>query len=244
VKKVKVNRVSLFAIIAVFVFANTLTAQDYKEDMLKIQSAYKAKCHSFSIKYLYYPYDSVKKATDSINGTCIVDSEYWYYKIKSHAGVVEYLKNEKYFIEVNHPNKVIMIGRSSLAKTGLWNINKVDSLLRLPTMKISYKEKNGNGEYEIRLDSSGSWSRMKLVFNKENYTLEEIWLYSIAKGKIFGEPYNKPVIGIFYTAYRVTVPGKSDFSEEKFVQKTKDGKFEGVGNFKEFQLLDYVNKKT
>lgn len=233
----------LVMIMALLVFATYSTAQNYKDDMLKIRSTFKTKCHSYSIKYLYYPFDSIKKATDSIKGTCVVDSEYWYYKIKSSAGLVEYLKNEKYFLEVNHPNKVIILGKKSDAKRDLWDINKIDSLLQTPALKISYTDKKEEGEYDLIFDK-GSWTKMKLVFNKDHYTLDEIWLYSEAKGKIFGEPYNKPVISIFYTSYNTIASTKSDFNEGKFIQKTKDGSFEGVGNCKGFKLLDYLTKKT
>jgi hypothetical protein len=244
-RKSQLNRSLLIVIMAVFALANTLTAQNYKEDMLKIRTTFRTKCHSFSIKYLYFPSDSIKKATDSIKGTCLVDSEYWYYKIRSNSGLVEYLRNEKYYVVVNHGSKVIMIDRNSIAKRDIWSIGKVDSLLQLATVKIRYKDINGKGEYDIKFDSGqSSWNRMKLVFNKEHYTLDEIWLYSTAKGKIYGENYNKPAIGIFYTSYNNIPLTKGSFSEEKFLQKNQAGKFEGVGDLKEFKLLDYVNKKT
>jgi len=221
-----------------------LMAQNYKEDMQKIRTVYKSQYHSFSIKYLYYPYDSVRKVTDSIKGICVVDSEFWYYKIKSSEGEVEYLKNGKYFVEVNHANKVVMVANNSVAqKRDLWNISKVDSLLRLPTLKIIYAEKGKEGEYTVTL-SDGNWNKMKLVFNKERYTLDEIWLYSSAQGKILGEPYKRPVIGILYGSYSKTVPSKNDFDEKKYVQKTNDGHFQTVGTFKTYKLLDYVNKRT
>lgn len=223
--------------------SHSAIGQDYKDDMQKIREAYKSRYHSFSIRYLYYPFDSIMKVTDSIKGKCMVDNEYWYYIMKSSAGEVEFLKNAKYFIEVNHSNKVILIAKSTIAKNDLWNINKVDSLLRLPTLSVNYKEKGGEGEYTVTLAEEG-WNKMKLVFNRKNYTMEEIWLYSTAKGKIFGQAYKKPVIGIFYTSYSEATPSKSNFDEGKYIQEKSDGDFEPVGVFKGFKLLDYINKRT
>jgi len=241
-KSTKLYISSIIVFITVFVLSSSLPAQYYKEDMEKIRAGFKSKCHSFSIKYLYYPYDSIKKATDSINGSCIVDSENWYYKIRSSSGLVEYMNNGKYFVEVNHANKVILVSKGNAVKRDLWDIKKVDSLLKTPTLKISYSEKDGKGEYNMIFDN-GSWNKMKLIFNKENFTLDEIWLYSSAKGKIFDEPYNKPAIGILFTSYTETVPSENDFSEEKYVHVTKEGNFEPVGSLKGFKLLNYVNKK-
>jgi hypothetical protein len=242
-RKVKLHIGSLLAVFVLLIFSNHSAAQNYKEDMLKIRTAFKSNCHSFSIKYLYFPYDSVKKATDSINGTCIVDSNNWYYKISTTAGLIEYLKNDKYYLAVNHANKAILLNRSSSAKRDLWDIKKVDSLLSIPTVKISYSDKGSMGEYNVSFEG-GSWNKMKLVFSKTQHTLNEIWLYSIAKGKIFGEPYNKPVIEILYNSYNEISKSKDDFNEGKYVQKNKNGIFEGVGAFKEFKLLDYINKRT
>ena len=242
-KMMRHNMNSWLVIITTCLVSYSATAQNYKDDMEKIRVAYKSQYHSFSIKYLYYPYDSIKRATDSIKGTCIVDSEYWYYKIRSSAGEVEYLKNGKYFIDVNHANKVIMITKSSVAKSDFWDINKVDSLLRLPTISISYKERGIEGEYTVSLDQ-GSWNKIKLVFNRKRNTMDEIWLYSTAQGKILGEPYKKPVIGIFYTSYSEAKPAKNNFNEGKYVQENKEGDFEGIGVFKGFKMLDYIHNRT
>lgn len=227
----------------VLTLSNAVSAQNYQEDMEKIRTAYTNKYHSYSIKYLYYPFDTVKRVTDSILGTCVADKGLWHYKIRGSAGLVEYLKNEKYFVEVNHSDKVIIIGNSSVAKGDLWNINKVDSMLRLPSSKIIYHDKGNEGEYTLTFNN-GSWSKLKIVFNKERLTLDEIWLYSAAKGKIYGEPYNKPAIGIFFDSYATSVPSKDDFTEKKYVQETAHGNFESVGNFKGYKVLDYVNKRT
>jgi hypothetical protein len=242
-KKVKSNTVFIAVFITVSILSNIVSAQNYKEDMEKIRKEYKSKCHSFSMKYLYYPYDSIKKATDSIKATCVVDSEYWYYKIKSNSGQIELLRNGKYYVEVNYSDKIIIIRKNSSAKTDLWSPNKIDSLLQNPALKISYNEKVGKGEYDITFDK-GSWNRMKIVFNKQSYNIDEIWLYSPAKGKILGEPYNKPSIGIFYYAYSISEPAKDEFNEGKYLQRTNDGNFKVTDSFKEYKLLDYVHKKA
>jgi hypothetical protein len=243
-KTMKKNRSLWGVLITACMLSCSAFAQDYKDDMQKIRTAYKSQYHSFSIKYLYYPFDSVKRITDSVKGTCVMDGEDWYYKTKSNTGETEYLKNEKYFIEVNHSNKVIAVADYTLARSDLWNINKVDSLLKIPTLNMNYKEKGGGeGEYTVTLDQRG-WTKMKLVFNRKRYTLDEIWLYSSAEGKIFGEPYKKPVIAIFYSSYSEAVPSKNDFNEGKYIQETKGGKFEAVGIFRGFKLLDYVHKRT
>src|SRR6185312_4115582 len=241
-KILKQHIISVTIIVSALMASSLCMAQNYKDDMMQIRSAFKNKYHSFSIKYIYYPNDSIKKATDSILGTCIMDSTSWYYKIRNNTGVVEYLKNGKYFIVVNHSNKVILINKSSAAKSDLWDIRKVDSMLNISTVQNSYKEKNGEGEYMVTLDE-GTWNKMKLIFNKERHTLDEIWLYSFAKGKIMGEPYDKPAVAILYTAYKESLPARNEFDEKKYIQEAPDGNYEAAGVYKGFKLIDYVHKK-
>jgi hypothetical protein len=217
-------------------------AQNYKEDVSKIRSEYENKYHSFTIQYHYYPYDSVKKITDSLWGQCYHNGELFYCKIHSISGLMEYMKNKKYYVEINHPGKAILIHKSSATGQELWNMNKLDSLLMLPSVKVVYKSTPGNkGEYEITYDK-GLWNHVRIVFDKEKYTLDEVWLYSVGKGKIYGQPYNKPKIGIFYKNYNQEIPSDKLFYDLMYFRETDTG-FTLTNELKGFRIMDYFHTK-
>src|SRR4029077_18027419 len=72
-------------------------SQDYVQDMKKICVAFKSEELSYHVKYLFYPYDSVKKATDSMNISCNMSGQEYYYKVISGGNSYEYYRNNKYF---------------------------------------------------------------------------------------------------------------------------------------------------
>jgi hypothetical protein len=235
-----------FRIILFFTLFNHLSfsaiAQNYKDDMQKIRTEYKDKYHSFAIQYRYYPYDTVKRVTDSVWGQCFRNGGSFYYKIHSVSGLIEYIRNEKYYVEVTHSGKAIFIYKNSLVEQELWNMNKMDSLLMLPSVKVSYKNiVNGKGEYDI-IYGNGIWNRVRLVFDKEKYTLDEVWLYSPAKGKIYGQAYDKPKIGVFYKDFNQDIPSNNLFDNTRYFHETGVG-FAVTNAFKGYRVLDYFHNK-
>jgi hypothetical protein len=229
-----------------FCFAGLITsfvkAQDYTQDMQKIRESYKNSSGSFNMKYSYYPYDSINKATDSMHGTCTISGNLYYYNVSSGENSFEYIKNEKYYLVIDHPNKAIAIKYSSNKGENLWSIDKVDSLLNKPGIKVTYKSLGKEkGQYEVSCTKESTWNKLRIVFNKTNYTLREVWLYSDGKGKIQGEPYNKPRIGIFYSVFKGNIPDKNIFSEKRFVEDNGKG-IVLTGEYKKYRLLNYLSQ--
>jgi hypothetical protein len=230
----------------VFCFAGLLApsirAQNYAQDMDKIRESYKNSPRSFNLKYVYYPYDSINKITDSMHGSCIIDGSSYYYKVSSGMNSYEYIRNAKYYLVIDHPNKAVAVNSSSKARQDLWNMERVDSLLKNPAIKVSYKSLGkSKGQYDVSYKEEAAWKRIRIVFDKTNYTLSEVWLYSEAKGKIQGTTYNKPKIGIFYSGSKSTVPDKNIFSEKKFIED--NGKeIVLTAEYKKYRLLNYMNQ--
>jgi len=230
--------------IAIVCFSSLTTtsviAQNYAQDMGKIRESYKKGSLSFNMKYVYYPYDSIKRATDSLHGTCSISGDFYYYTVANGTDKCEYLKNEKYYMVIDNSNKAIAVNYSSKAQQDLWNIDKVDSMLKNPGIKVGYKllgkEK---AQYVLRYAKGSVWARIRIVFDKANYILSEVWFYSDAKGTIQGESYNKPKIGIFYSAFKETIPDKNIFSEKKYIE---DSGKEIVlkGEYRKYRLLNYM----
>jgi hypothetical protein len=216
----------------------SLMAQNYKEDMEKIHEGYTSKYHSFKMTWMYFP-DSLSYPTDSMTGNCFVNGASYYYNIKNGSSHYEYLKNEKYYLVIDHSNKVVAVSKSANVKMQSWSLDKVDSLLNNPSVKVSYKLiANGKGEYNVALQGE-AWSRVKIIFNKTNFTIEEITMFSSAAGKIYGEKYNKPRVKISYSDYNEKLPDEKIFSETNYLNESS-GKTLLAAGYKNYKLLDYA----
>ncbi len=222
----------------------SLVAQNYKEDMGKIHEGYTTKYHSYKMKYLYFP-DSLSRSTDSMTGNCYVNGSSFYCNLINGNDRYEYLKNEKYYVVVDHSSKVIAVSKSTHVRMQSWSLDKLDSLLNNPNVKVSYKlTVSGKGEYDISMPL-GSWNRIKLIFDKTSFTVEEITMFSSAAGKIYGENYNKPRIKICYSAYNEKLPDEKIFNETSYLNESS-GKTALAVSYKSYKLLDYTssNKKS
>jgi hypothetical protein len=216
-------------------------SQNYAEDMKKITEKFKNGDITYNVKYCFYPFDSLKKVADSMNATCSMSGNDYYCKIATNGKTVEYCKNSRYYLVVDHSEMAIAVKKSSDAQQQMWDITKVDSLVHSPGIKISYKALGNNeGEYDLTMKGR-QWDRLKLVFNSLNYTIENIYMYSSSKGKMYGTEYKNPMIGMYYTGYSEKQLNKSVFSESRFISNEKDG-IALSDTYKKYKLLDYVYK--
>ncbi|HXB13927.1 MAG TPA: hypothetical protein VNZ45_18200 [Bacteroidia bacterium] len=237
------KRKSLHIIIVLYMslWAGTIMAQNYTQDMLKIKDGYKNKYHSYRMKFVFYPYDSLGRATDSMKGICKMDGSSYYYNISAGGSEYEYMRNGKYYLIVDHPGKVVALNTSSNSRPEMWNLSKVDSLLSVRAVKVSYKELNkSEGQYELTYSGQTPWNRLRLKFNRVNYTLESLYMYSDAKGKISGQKFAKPRVGIYYSDYSEKMPDNSFFSETKYFH-SEGNKPVLAETYKGYKLLDYIH---
>ncbi len=221
-------------------FTINVKGQDYVHDMLKIREAYR-NYHSFKMKFIYCPYDSLSLVTDSMRARCYMTDNEYYYKINGSGHEYEYIKNSQHYIVIDHANKVVAIDKSSRARQEMWDIKKVDTLLASTAMRVKYKDlSNEEGEYDLTY-GKGTWNRLKVVFNKTSYTLTSIIMYSPEKGKMSGQPFNKPRVGIYYSDYSKGRPDDNWFSDLKYVTSTGNKILPGEA-YKGYKVLDYLNK--
>ena len=222
--------------------ASNANAQNYIHDIEKIREGLKNSCRTFDMKYIYYPYDSVNKATDSMHGICTVSGNSYYYKISSGNNTYEYIKNEKYCIVIDNPNKAIAVKSSSSVRQDLWSVDGIDSLLKKPGVKLTYKSLNKReGQYVVSYANATPWNKIRIVFDKETYSLSKIWLSSDAKGKLLGEPYNRPKLGIYYAQRKGYIPDESVFSEKRCIENNGN-EIELTEKYKKYRLLNYLNQ--
>jgi hypothetical protein len=228
-------------ILILTLLGKALCAQEYAEDMKKITDGFKKGDISFHIKYLFFPYDSVKKSADSITISCSMSGQDYYCKIISGTRLLEYGRNSKYYFMADHAESAIAVKKSTDVQKQAWDISKIDSLMHVPGVKVSYKNISSNeGQYEISMVGK-MWSRCKLTFSKTDYRIEKVCMYSDSKGRMLGSSYVRPIMVMYYSGYSEKKIDKSIFTEDRF--------FHDTGNeivlseaYKKYRLLDYVYK--
>jgi len=220
-----------------------MSGQNYSEDMKKIIGAFKNGNISFYMKYRFYPYDSLNTISDSMNAYCCMSGQNYYCKITSSGASYEYFKNTKYYFIVDHSLSAIAVDKSTSSPKQLWDISKVDSMMHTPGVKVFYKDIGKNeGEYTIVMKNA-NWDKLKLTFNKSNYLLEKMFMYSSSRGKMLGTDYSRPRIGIFYSAYSNRQVDNTIFNEDKFFYNTSNA-IVLTDTYKKYKLLDYVHKPS
>lgn len=225
-----------------FMLSGVIHSQNYTDDVNKITGAFRKGDISFHMKYRFYPYDSINVAKDSLNVYCCISGAEYYYKVATTGGAYEYCKNSKYYFVIDHEESAIEVKRSTgAASQQLWDINKFDSLVHSPDIKISYKTIDKNeGEYDISIKNN-SWDKVKLVFNTSTYLPEKMIMYSKAKGKLVGTEFKRPRIEISYSGYSSKELNKKVFSEDRFFYDNSSA-IVVRDAFKKYKLFDYVYK--
>ena len=218
-------------------------SQNYSQDMEKIMNAYKHGSVSFHMKYRFYPYDSIRKVTDSMNAFCSMSGVAYYYKIESGKKEYEYVRNSDYYFVVDHSLHAIAVKKGTDAKGQAWDISKIDSLMHSRFSKVTYKDAGKNeGEYEVNL-IEGTWNRFKIVFDKSSSRIVRIYMYSSMKGKMFGQSYSNPMISIYYSEYSGKALDKSIFSESKFFTVASNT-ITPAEDYKKYKVLNYLKKQS
>lgn len=213
--------------------------QDYMKDMQKIREHYKSGDITFKMKYCFYPYDSIHTAVDSVRAQCYINGNDYYYKISTNAGTYEYYRNNRYYFVIDHFNKAIAVKKSSDAQMQNWDLSRLDSIVKSPMVKISYKDAGNNkGEYDMQTGNT-AWDKCRIIYNKSSYVVEEMDMYSTQKGEMEGQKYDHPVISIYYTGYSYQAFNKSIFSERDYFTDTKSNIVLN-STYGKYRLLDYI----
>ena len=219
------------------------SCQNYSQDMEKIMNTYKRGNISFHVKYRFYPYDSIHRATDSMNASCSMSGQASYYKIVSGGKVFEYVRNSYYYFVIDYTQQAIAVKKNSAAIGQAWDISKIDSLMHSRFSHVTYKNAGKNeGEYDVDV-TNGPWNKFKIVFNKSNFSIVKISMYSSSKGKMAGQSYSKPMISISYTDYTESLTDKDIFSESKFFTVAGDN-ITLMEGYKKFKVLNYLKKQS
>ena len=237
------RHISFKLMLALFIAPIFGYSQNYAQDMEKILNKYNHGDISFQMKYRFYPYDSISKASDSMNASCTLTKGGYYYKVVSGTKTYEYVRNSSYYFVIDHVQKVIAIKKATEAKGQLWDMSKIDSMMHSNYAKVVYKEAGKDeGEYDVKL-TEGTWDRFQVVFNKSTYAIVKVNMHATSRGKMVGQSYRNPMIGISYSSYMDKVADKSIFSESRFFTVNGDNVVP-TQEYNKYKVLNNLKKPS
>lgn len=203
----------LLACLLLACLSYTLSAQNVKQDIERINEAYRSlKGAQVELEYQHYAgYDpgnpEISKGTASWQGA----------NQKMSTPAMERLQNEKYAILVNHDMKTIIIQNAQVA-TNIGSPIPLDSLLAICDSIHFLQKENGLLAYRFVIGVLG-FEAIEVVFNPQSYFIERIVCYQL--------PWKEGELGdrteIHYRNFqRLSTSSTSPFSEQKYVRRDGD----------------------
>lgn len=203
----------LLACLLLACLSSSLTAQNVKQDVERINEAYRSlKGAQVELEYKHYaghdPQNpEISKGTASWQGAFQ----------KMSMPTMERLQNEKYAILVNHDMKAIIIQNAQVS-TNLGSPIPLDSMLAIcDSIQFSSKE-DGLLAYRFVIGILG-FEAIEVVFNPENYFIERIVCSQL--------PWQEGELGdrteIHYRNFqKLSAASTSHFSEQRYVRRDGD----------------------
>lgn len=229
----------LLALFIYFGIGFNALGQSYESEFTKIFRTYSepGQILSWDVAYKYFPDPKTTRAIDSMKSDFkLYGTKYYYYSF----GEQEFLKNEKYCIVVNHATQVIMIDKSSRSNPPVFDLQRLDSLVRLSKVNVtSLPNKKMNHGYRIATSEKSEIHQIDLWYDPTTFLIAKILLYY--NDFRYGEEIHQPIVEITYSNYSKQTADRKDhiFSENQFVKVSGD-KFLPASTLSTYQVFNNI----
>ncbi len=218
-------------------WCNVLSAQNIKQDLLKINRTHTTKEFFAKVGYKYYTGAKLIEEYDAIH---IQSNGSYYFKIKH----LEIISNNKCLLMVDHFSKSISVMPSSIQ-------SKYSKITKIPidtALKgvVSYRYKtiaDKIGVYSISL-KKGEYKTIEIYFDKKTYTVTKLKMHvSDAYAKVDPDMVNG-TLEVIYKTFSKTVSSdkKKLLKETKFVRIRKKSVVSAPA-YTKYELNNYLNIK-
>lgn len=199
-------------------------SQDINEEITKINSFYQ-KNSNFSVDVKFQYFQDIKSNTplQEYGGKVKKNGKSQYFEI----GSIYIIQTNDYYLQVDKDEKQIVMspiihyGEEEVTSTG--DIPDI-SLLKGQCTRYSTKQFNTNENIITFEFKTGEYSKIELVYNKENYSINYLLFYpseAYLKKEEEYVPGNQPCLKIFYKNFRAYQPdSEGGLSYEMFLVKT------------------------
>ena len=203
---------------------------DYRAELLKILSKYNDP-HYLIRSHLYlqfYDHYNSNKVIDTLKSNIQLQGSNFHYTLRDH----EYLKNDKFFITVNHTERLIFINAVAIP----FPVFRFDSLLSSDEITVtSLGIRSGVIGYKINVEK-GPVVSAELWFNQSSTVLTNVVLFYNQTN--FSDEFQAPRIEVEYK--NTTLQSRNSisniFSEKKFFTSTGNT-YKMTDAFKNYKLV-------
>lgn len=193
---------------------------DYLIDYAKVVEAYKkSECISYQIQYKSYDSSPAKPDT-----TLLGYFEFKANSFRSRLAGTESIRNEKYYLSVDHNNKVIFLTKSESVRANFLPTSAIDTIIsksRLIAKKEEEKDDNIR-RYNISYPKeNSSVTRIAIDIDLASYYLKKVTFYLPPRENIYDEKdwkyLNEPFIEMIYSKYSTTTISSERFALSEFI---------------------------
>ncbi len=232
------------------VVSQLLSAQDPKEDFVKINEAFLSPTSLImDIRYAVYAKKTGKTPILEQYGELKQQGSNRYYKLNS----IETIEHKDYQLVVNHLEKRMLFTRKfydSTANSLQRQMSPMDKEFLNMMIKIAdtiiYKKESGNlSSYTIRLSGGDSYDEVKIVYNKKTYLIDKmVFVYPDlpTNPNIPNQQIQRVEVNCIGVKTNTKLP-QDLFSYSKFIRQGRT-QFFPTEAFKHYKMTDlYTTKK-
>lgn len=238
---------TLVVILLLIVFCGftSLSVADYKADYGKIILAYKTHRNiSFKVSYKSYDKDAGKSDT-VITGRYQIKGK----KFKTRILGTEAIRNDKYYLAVDHNNEMIFLHKASAVPGDFYPISNIDTLVKSNSVNVSGVELN-NGKtrrYEIKNNSKyiGGYTKAICEFDVNSYLVTKVVMHLPARENVYKQPnwpyLADPFVEFNYYDYNFNDIDDAVFSMDKYIIIKEEGKkVEPTEAYKNYRIVNSI----
>ena len=219
-------------------FSLTVAAQTPVQLLLKMNETYgKAQSYSMNVEMKFFYGNNDVTPVNTSKGEVRKSGDLYYSSIMGKTTIV----NKNCTVFIDDGQKLIVYSKSGdhPSKPPVDDIPDTSSFGS--AVKYSYGKGTVTGERVIITPSDKTvYSRIEVVINRKNFTLEEVAYYYPPAEDEQGASVQKVQVTYSSVALNNSIPDDF-FSEKKFVVRSK-GKLAGVGKYAAYQVVEQDNK--
>lgn len=227
-----------------FTFLSLNVTSDYLADYNKILAAYTSKQNlSYTVSYKSFDTNSVKPDTVLLGkfqfkGKCF----------RSSLAGTESIKNEKYYLSVDHGNKIMYLTYAKNITQNFLPTGKIDTILQKMKLNVMAEKASTAGDKKYKIiypPNSDQYKSITLEFDTQSYFIKKVTMNLYARDNDYDEPNWKylddPFIEMVYSNYNHSVIDDRTFSMEKFLIINNGDDAVLTPAFKGYELVNSIS---
>lgn len=234
---------SVKVILLAMVLMSASSSETYREDFVKITASYKNK-KSLSFSVLYKSFDTSLTIPD----TTLI-GKYWMKGSKFCVQIAntESIRNDKYYLSVDHFNKVMFLSYAKSASADFIPVKSIDSLLnkRLIDVRLEDLREGRERRYTVNYTRPvADYKSMMMEFDLKTYLVKRIILKLEAPDNEYDQKdwnyIDEPYVEFDYINYNFSELSDQIFSIDKFITVNNETDAVAKAKYKDYTFINSI----